>query len=126
MAAQGAAASERESTAVGDLDLTTRDADQRVKRAQRGAERDELLASLEELEAWFRDLVVVGAGVGGAVAHADRLAELQADAELVGDGAVGAAEAVREAWRVAEELNVNPGLLLEAAFVRIRRALGRR
>ena len=44
------------------LDLTQREADQRLRRAQRGAEREELLASLEELEAWYRDLVVVATG----------------------------------------------------------------
>ena len=126
MGTRGAEAAERESAAVAELDLPTRDAEQRVKRAQRGAEREELLASLEELEAWYRDLVVVGAGVEGAVAHADRLDDLRADAPLVGEGALAAAEAVREAWRVVEEFNVNPGLWLEAVFVSARRALGRR
>ena len=32
-----------------------READQRVRRAQRGAERDEIPAGLEALEAWYRD-----------------------------------------------------------------------
>ena len=44
------------------LELPTREAEQRVKRAQRGAEREELLAQLEELASWYRDLVVVAAG----------------------------------------------------------------
>jgi DNA polymerase-3 subunit delta' len=123
MSARGVAASEREQAAVADLDLPTRDAEQRVRRAQRGAEKEELLASLEELETWFRDLVVVGAGVEGAAAYADRLDDLRADAPLVGEGAVAAAEAVRDAWRVAEEFNVNAGLWLEAALVNVRRAV---
>jgi hypothetical protein len=126
MSASCAEAAERESAAVADLDLPGRDAEQRVKRAQRGAEREELLASLEELEAWYRDLVVVGAGVEAAAAHADRLEELRADAAIVGESAAAAAASVREAWRVAEELNVNAGLWLEAVFVGARRALGRR
>src|SRR5205823_6723269 len=58
------------------LDLPAREAEQRVRRAARGAERDELLASLEELASWYRDLVVVAAGAERAVAHADRLAVL--------------------------------------------------
>ena len=49
------------------------------RRAQRGAERDEVLAELEGLEAWYRDLVVVAAGAEGAVVHADRLEDLRED-----------------------------------------------
>ena len=117
----GAAAGKREQEIVDTLELTSREAEQRVKRAQRGAEREEMLASLEELEAWYRDLVVCGAGAEASVANADRLAELRADAEQVGRNAEDAAEVVREAWRVAEEFNVNPQLWLEALFVRLHR-----
>jgi DNA polymerase III subunit delta' len=120
--ALGVAAGKREQEIVDTLDLTTREADQRVKRSQRGAEREEMLASLEELEAWYRDLVVVGAGADESVANADRLADLREDAEKVGRNAEDAAALVRDAWRVAEELNVNPQLWLEALFVRLRRA----
>jgi hypothetical protein len=90
---------------------------------QRGAEREELLASLDELAAWYRDLVVVAAGAEETALHADRVADLQAD--VAGGAATGAgraAELVRESWRVVEELNVNPQLWLEALFVRLRRA----
>ncbi|HEU4943027.1 MAG TPA: hypothetical protein VFT18_07155, partial [Gaiellaceae bacterium] len=38
------------------LDLPDREAEQRLRRAARGAEREELLLSLEELAAWYRDL----------------------------------------------------------------------
>ena len=69
--------------------------------------------------------MVVGAGVESAVAHTDRLDDLRADAAVVAEGAGAAAEAVRAAWRVVEEFNVNPGLWLEAVFVDARRALGR-
>src|SRR5687767_11615338 len=47
--ASGAAARERAEAGLEGLDLTARDVEQRVRRAQRGAEREELLASLEEL-----------------------------------------------------------------------------
>ena len=119
-AERGAEAKEREQELVDTLDLPARDADQRVRRVQRGAERDELLAELEALEAWYRDLVVVGAGAEGAAVHADRLTELREDSAVV-DGAAEAAECVRESWRALEEFNLNPSLALESLFVRVRR-----
>ena len=123
-AARAEDAREQEQAVVDTLDLPARDAEQRVKRAQRGAERDELLAALEGLEAWYRDLVVVAAGADDAVVHADRLDELREDVGAgAADGAVEAAESVRETWRALEEFNLNPSLALEALFVRLRRAL---
>ncbi|HJR94097.1 MAG TPA: hypothetical protein VJ807_01595 [Gaiellaceae bacterium] len=123
-AARGEEAREREQALVDTLDLPTRDADQRVRRAYRGAERDELLAGLEGLEAWYRDLVMVGAGAEEAAVHADRLDQLREDIAAGADeGAAGAAEAVREAWRAFEEFNLNPSLAFEALFVRLRREL---
>ena len=121
----GAAAREREQALVDGLDLPTREADQRVRRAEFGAERAELLASLDDLGAWYRDLVVVGAGAEDAVVHADRLEELRLDAAGgAAHGAEEAAEVVRQAWRELEELNLNASLLLEALFVRLRRSVG--
>jgi DNA polymerase-3 subunit delta' len=117
-------ARETEEARIADLDLTARDADQRVKRAARGAEREELLAQLEELGAWYRDLVAVGVGAPRAAIHLDRLAELEEDAtreRLV--GAEHAAEAVRATWRELEEFQLAPQLALEALFLRIEREL---
>ena len=123
-AARGEEAREREQAVVDTLDLTARDAEQRVRRAARGAERDELLAALESLESWYRDLVVVSAGAEDAAIHADRLEELRDDVGAgAAAGAVAAAESVREAWRALEEFNLNPQLALEALFVQLRRAL---
>ena len=117
-------AKEREREAVEGLELTGRDADQRVRRAQWGAEREELLAGLESLEAWYRDLVVVAAGAEQAAIHADRLEELRADTALgLGEGPERAAESVREVWRALEEFNLNASLAFEALFVRLRRDL---
>jgi DNA polymerase III subunit delta' len=105
------------------LALPEREADQYVRRAERGAEREEIMLALEELAAWYRDLVVVAAGAEQTVVHYDRLAELAedgtADRML---GAEQAAEVVRELWRTFEEFNVTPALALEAMFVRVRRA----
>ena len=56
--------------------------------------------------------------------HADRLDDLREDvAAGAADGAVEAAEVVRDAWRALEEFNLNPSLALEALFVRVRREL---
>jgi DNA polymerase III subunit delta' len=121
---RGARAKEAAEAALEGLDLPARDAEQRVRRAARGAEREELLASLEELALWYRDLVVTGAGAEATVVHADRLEQLRTDAtreRLV--GAERSAELVRGLWRELEEFNLNPSLALEALFVRLRREL---
>jgi DNA polymerase-3 subunit delta' len=117
-------AKEHEEEAIASFDLPAREAEQRVRRAGRGAEREELLDSLEELAAWYRDLIAVAVGAEGVVVHADRISELREDAdpELV-PGAERAAEAVRATWRELEELNLAPQLAFEALFVRLRRAL---
>jgi DNA polymerase-3 subunit delta' len=122
---RGEEAKAREQAVVEPLDLPARDAEQRVRRAQRGAERDELLAGLEALETWYRDLVVVAAGAEEAAVHADRLDDLRQDVEAAGPGAVDAAEQARDTWRALEEFNLNPSLALEALFVRIGRELRR-
>jgi len=123
IALRGSIAKEADEEIVAGLDLTPRDAEQRTRRVQRGAEKEELLAQLEELAAWYRDLVVVASGAESTVIHADRLADLRADAARgLRHGPEEAAALVREAWRSAEEFNVNTGLWLDALFVRLRRA----
>jgi DNA polymerase III subunit delta' len=120
----GQEAREREEVLLEGRDLPAREADQRVRRTQHGAERDELLAGLEALEAWYRDLVVVAAGAESAAVNADRLDDLREDAARdLGDGPLYAAEAVRETWRALEEFNLNASLALEALFVRLQREL---
>ena len=123
-AAHGTKARDDEESRIEGVDLSKTEADQRVRRAQRGAERERQLLALEELAAWYRDLVVVAAGAESAVVHADRLAELREDAgrdRMV--GAERAAEVVREQWRTFEEFNVSPPLAFEALFLRLRREL---
>ena len=109
---------------LGGLDLTEREKEQRLRRAARGAEREELLAALEELAAWYRDVVAFAAGAEVAV-HCDHTDELREDAsvERLG-GAEEAAELAREAWRNFAEFNVNASLALEALFIQLRRAFG--
>jgi len=105
-------------------DETAREAEQRSRRAGRGAEREEILDALDLLTGWYRDLMVVAAGAGDAVLNSDRLADLSADgAPERGPAAERAAATVRDVWR-SFEFNVQPGLALEALFVRLRRDLG--
>jgi DNA polymerase III subunit delta' len=122
--ARAAEARALEEARIAGLDLTAREAEQQVKRAARGAEREELLAQLEELEAWYRDLVAVAVGAEVAAIHLDKLPALREDAtrERLA-GAERAAEEVREAWRRLEELNLSPQLALEALFVAVAREL---
>ena len=109
---------------LAELDLPEREAEQRLRRAEFGAEREDVLEALEELAAWYRDLVAVAAGAETAAVHCDRIGELRADASLERlAGAERAAEIVREVWRSYEDLNLNPVLALEALFVRLRREL---
>src|SRR6185503_2198287 len=120
---RAAEAKEREEAALEGLDLTAREAEQRVRRAGRGAEREELLAALEELAAWYRDLVAAAAGAEGALVHADRAAQLLEDGTVERlEAAERAAELVRETWRNFEELQLSARLALEALFVELRRA----
>jgi len=124
IAERGTEAKEAEEERVAGLEVPAREGEQRIRRAQRGAERDELLAVLEELESWFRDLVVLAAGAEAAVVHVDRLADLRVDAtrERLQSAEV-ACEIVRAAWRDAEELQLSVPLALEALLIRLRRAL---
>jgi DNA polymerase III subunit delta' len=105
-------------------DETARETEQRSRRAGRGAEREEILDALDLLSGWYRDVMVVAAGAESAVLNSDRQADLAADSVPErGPAAARAAATVRDVWR-SFEFNVQPGLALEALFVRLRRELG--
>ena len=122
--AQGRAAEARAEAEANPSDgESAREAEQRIRRAARGAEREEVLAALDILTSWYRDLVVVAAGAQTTVVNSDRLAELAEDGSTDrSPAAERAAEAVRETWR-SFEFQVQPGLALEALFSRLRREL---
>ena len=86
--------------------------------------RESVLEALEELTAWYRDLVAVAVGAEPIVVHYDHLETLREDGvpERL-PAAERSAELVREAWRWFEELNLQPKLALEALFIRLRREL---
>jgi hypothetical protein len=103
-------------------DLPDREADQRLRRAQRGAEREELLLALEELAAWYRDLIAVAVGAEQAAIHVDHLEQLREDATPERSPASEtAAELVRQTWRELQELQLQAPLAFEALFVQLRR-----
>jgi DNA polymerase III subunit delta' len=126
-ARRGRETREAEEEVLEHLDVPPREAEQRLRRAERGGERDELLLMLDELGAWYRDLVAVGAGAERVAVHADRLEELREDATPERAAAAEeAVELVREAWRAFEELNVQAWLALEALLIQLRRTLAAR
>jgi DNA polymerase III subunit delta' len=106
------------------LDLPDREREQRLRRADFGATREGVLEALDELAAWYRDLVAVAVGAEAVVTHFDHLDTMREDGtpERLA-AAERAAEIVRESWRWFEELNLQPRLALEALFVRLRREL---
>ena len=94
-----------------------------MRRAGRGAEREEILDALDILSSWYRDLVVAAAGAQHALVNSDRLAELAEDGVSERSlAAERAAEAIRETWR-SFEFQVQTGLALEGLFVTLRREL---
>jgi DNA polymerase-3 subunit delta' len=120
-----AARAREEAEAEEDGEATAREREQRVRRAARGAEREEIVEALELLAGWYRDVFAAGAGAPGAALNADRLELLAADATRVGVQAAGrAVEAVAETRR-RFELNVYAPLALEALFIQLRQLLAR-
>ena len=107
------------------LDLPAREAELRRRRAELGAQREGVLEALEELAAWYRDVICVTVGAANVVAHYDHLTQLGEDAAVERlAGAERAVELVRETWRGYEEFNLQPKLALEALLVQLRGVLG--
>lgn len=122
-AERGQEAREAAEQALEGQDLPAREAEQWLRRAARGAEREELLLALEELAAWYRDLVAVAVGAERAAIHVDRLDALKEDALPERSAAAEtAAELVRQTWRELQELQLQAPLAFEALFVQLRRA----
>ena len=121
---RAAEAKEREEAALEGLDLTAREAEQRVKRAARGAEREELLAVARGARGLVpRPRRRGGRRREGARPRRPRRGARARTATLERlEGAERAAELVRETWRRLEEFQLSPRLALEALFIELRRA----
>jgi DNA polymerase-3 subunit delta' len=106
------------------LDLPARESEQRLRRAEFGAQREGVLETLDELAAWYRDLICVTVGAEDVVMHYDHLPQLREDASVERlAGAERAVALVRERWRAYEEFNLQPKLALEALLVQLRQEL---
>ena len=96
---------------------------ERSRRASRRAATEALSRALGLAGLWYRDLACVVAGAGELALHADRAAELRADAEGRDPGALQDAVALVEDTRARLELNVAEDLACEALAYRLERLL---
>jgi DNA polymerase-3 subunit delta' len=93
--------------------------DDRAKREARRAEWDELRAAVDTIGLWYHDLMASTLGAGEAVVNSDTADGLAAGASRTGPGhAARALDTVADVRR-SLELNVHPGLAVEALFHRL-------
>ncbi len=95
--------------------------EERAKRAGRRAEWDELRLAVDTVGSWYRDLMAVGLGAGDAVVNSDVAGEMSPAAAGAAGHAARALEVVTDVRR-SLELNIHPGLGLEAMFHRLHQA----
>ena len=118
--ARSTEARELEEARIAGLELTARDAEQQVKRAARGAEREELLAQIEELAAWYRDLVASRSAPRARRSTSTSSASCARTRRASGSSAPSAPPSTcASTWRVLEEFNLAPQLALEALFMKL-------
>jgi DNA polymerase III subunit delta' len=95
--------------------------EERAKRAGRRAEWDELRLAVDTVGSWYRDLMAVGLGAGDTVVNSDVAGEMSPAAAGAPGHAARALEVVTDVRR-SLELNIHPGLGLEAMFHRLYQA----
>ena len=95
--------------------------EERAKRAGRRAEWDELRLAVDTVGSWYRDLMAVGLGAGDTVVNSDVAGEMSPVAAGAPGHAARALEVVTDVRR-SLELNIHPGLGLEAMFHRLYQA----
>jgi DNA polymerase III subunit delta' len=96
--------------------------DERAKRESRRAEWDELRLAVDTVGLWYHDLLATALGADAAVLNPDAAEELRAATVRGGAGhAARALDTVADVRR-SLELNVHPGLALEALFHRLVQA----
>ncbi len=98
----------------------TRRSEERGKRMARRAEWDELRLAVETVGLWYRDLLAASLEPGSPMVNSDLADALAGDADRSRVAQILAAlEAVFQTHR-SLELNVHPGLAMEALFHRLR------
>jgi hypothetical protein len=95
--------------------------EERAKRAGRRAEWDELRLAVDTVGSWYRDLMAVGLGAGDTVVNSDVAGDISPAAAGAAGHAARALEVVTDVRR-SLELNIHPGLGLEAMFHRLHQA----
>jgi len=95
--------------------------DDRAKRAARRAEWDELRLAVDTVGWWYRDLMAVGLGAGDSVVNSDVADDMSPAPAGAAGHAARALEVVADVRR-SLELNIHPGLGLEAMFHRLHQA----
>lgn len=95
--------------------------DDRAKRAGRRAEWDELRLAVDTVGSWYRDLMAAGLGAGDSVVNSDVAGDLSPAPAGAAGHAARALEVVADVRR-SLELNIHPGLGLEAMFHRLHQA----
>jgi len=121
-----------EAAAAADLDLVPRrerrrlerEAAERARRAARRARNSALDQALQLVGLWLRDVACAAQGAPELAHHADRAAELGADAAGRHPHALLAAVALVDEARAALRLYVNEELALEALAYRLVRRVG--
>jgi DNA polymerase-3 subunit delta' len=93
----------------------------RAKRTGRRAEWDELRLAVDTVGSWYRDLMAVGLGAGDTVVNSDLAGEMSPAPAGAAGHAARALEVVADVRR-SLELNIHPGLGLEAMFHRLHQA----
>ena len=93
----------------------------RAKRTGRRAEWDEFRLAVDTVGSWYRDLMAVGLGAGDTVVNSDLAGEMSPAPAGAAGHAARALEVVADVRR-SLELNIHPGLGLEAMFHRLHQA----
>jgi DNA polymerase-3 subunit delta' len=92
--------------------------EERAKRASRRAEWDELRLAVDTIAWWYRDRLAAGLGAEDVVVHSDAAGETAAASAGTAAQAARALEVVTDVRR-SLELNIHPGLGVEAMFHRL-------
>ena len=87
----------------------------------RRAEWDELRLAVDTVGWWYRDLMAVGLGAGDSVVNSDVADDMSPAPAGAAGHAARALEVVADVRR-SLELNIHPGLGLEAMFHRLHQA----
>jgi DNA polymerase III subunit delta' len=122
--AEGAATAEETATRLVHVDdpkerrALEKRGEERAKRAARRAEWDELRLAVDTIAWWYRDRLAAGLGAEDVVVHSDAAGDTAAAPAASAAHAARALEVVADVRR-SLELNIHPGLGVEAMFHRL-------